>query len=166
MKKAILIDSDVLEYIYTPQDTRGHKVSFEYEDKNYSYDVTDLGGELLLKSNGVQKRILYAKKGQKTYLSIGTKTFFLRENKTSLYVAKPSEEDEHGLAVSPMPGKILKILVSKGDRVKKGQTLIILEAMKMEHMIKSPTAAVVSAIPFKEGELVGENVSLVELEKN
>ena len=164
MKKTILINSDILEY--TLQEAKEEQVSFEYKGKTYIYDVDDLGGELLLKGTGRQTRILYAKEEHEVYLSFGTRTFILREDKTPLDFVDHSSGDDEGLAVSPMPGKILKILVSKGNRVKKGQPLIILEAMKMEHTIKSPLAATVHAILFKEGEAVGENVSLIELEKS
>ena len=68
-----------------------------------------------------------------------------------------------GSLVSPMPGKILKVLVRESDLVKKGQGLVILEAMKMEHTIKSPKDGSVSKILFNEGDLVDGGVSLVEL---
>ena len=56
----------------------------------------------------------------------------------------------HGVA-APMPGKVFAVLVQVGDAVKKGQPLIGLEAMKMEHMLNAPRDGVVQAIPHPVG---------------
>ena len=64
---------------------------------------------------------------------------------------------------APMPGVVLKILVSAGDVVKKGQPLLILEAMKMEHAIAAPHDGRVSAVNCSEGELVQPGIDLIEL---
>ena len=53
-----------------------------------------------------------------------------------------------------MPGRVVKVMAKAGDRVKKGQALMILEAMKMEHTIVSPRDGVIARVAFKEGELV------------
>lgn len=68
-----------------------------------------------------------------------------------------------GGLISPMPGKVFKVLVQAGDLVEAGTVLMILEAMKMEHSIKAPHAGVVSDIFFKEGELVDGGVELATL---
>ncbi|MCJ7577768.1 MAG: biotin/lipoyl-binding protein, partial [candidate division Zixibacteria bacterium] len=64
----------------------------------------------------------------------------------------------------PMPGKIVKILVREGDKVRKGQGLVIVEAMKMENEIRSPGAGIVKKINFKEGNLVDTADLIIELE--
>ncbi|MGZ8709852.1 MAG: acetyl-CoA carboxylase biotin carboxyl carrier protein subunit [Thermoanaerobaculia bacterium] len=69
---------------------------------------------------------------------------------------------DHSMA-APMPGLILKILVTKGDVVTKGAPLIVLEAMKMEHQIVATHDGTVSAVNCVEGELVQPGVDLVEL---
>lgn len=68
-----------------------------------------------------------------------------------------------GSLISPMPGKIFKLLVVKGDKVKAGQTLLILEAMKMEHSIKAPTDGIVSDLFYNVGDIVDGGVALVTL---
>jgi len=57
---------------------------------------------------------------------------------------------------SPLPGTILDMYVSKGDKVKKGQVLLILEAMKMENSIEAEQDGVIEKINFKKGESVLE----------
>jgi 3-methylcrotonyl-CoA carboxylase alpha subunit len=69
---------------------------------------------------------------------------------------------DHSMS-APMPGAVLKILVSVGDVVKKGQPLLILEAMKMEHVIVAPHDGRVSAVNCSEGELVQPGIDLIEL---
>lgn len=65
---------------------------------------------------------------------------------------------------TPMPGLVLATEVKPGDEVKKDQTLIIIEAMKMENMIKAPVAGRVKAVFVKAGRAVERNDMLVELE--
>ncbi|WP_297550965.1 acetyl-CoA carboxylase biotin carboxyl carrier protein subunit [Thermococcus sp.] len=64
---------------------------------------------------------------------------------------------------APMPGKILKVLVSEGQEVKTGQGLVVLEAMKMENEIPAPKDGVVKKIYVKEGDTVNTGDPLVEL---
>jgi len=67
---------------------------------------------------------------------------------------------------SPMPGKVVDVLVTANQNVKKGQALMILEAMKMEHTIKSPFDGKVVEIFYKTGEQVGEGVELLAITGN
>ncbi|MBW8334168.1 MAG: acetyl-CoA carboxylase biotin carboxyl carrier protein subunit [Prolixibacteraceae bacterium] len=67
--------------------------------------------------------------------------------------------------VSPMPGKVVKIPVSVGDEVKKGDTLITISAMKMESEYKSPIDGKIAIIHVLEGSTVDANQVLIEIEK-
>jgi biotin carboxyl carrier protein len=63
---------------------------------------------------------------------------------------------------APMPGMVLKIMVNAGDEVKKGDSLLVLEAMKMENNIKALGDGVVTAIPIKAGDKVEKNQVLIK----
>lgn len=63
--------------------------------------------------------------------------------------------------ISPMPGMIKKVMVNVGDEVVAGQSLIVLEAMKMENVIKSPLDAKIKSIHFKSGEAVDKSEILI-----
>ena len=65
--------------------------------------------------------------------------------------------------VAPMPGKIIAIKVSKGQQVNAGDTVLILEAMKMEQEIKSSISGTVSEIPISENDTVKKDQPLVLL---
>lgn len=62
---------------------------------------------------------------------------------------------------APMPGLVLNVLVAEGDEVKKGDSLLVLEAMKMENMIKSPTDGTIKKIAIKQGDKVEKNEMLI-----
>ncbi len=65
---------------------------------------------------------------------------------------------------APMPGLVLEIDVEVGQSVEKGDSLLILEAMKMENVIKSPTEGVVKSIAINKGEAVEKNQVLLNFE--
>jgi 3-methylcrotonyl-CoA carboxylase alpha subunit len=78
--------------------------------------------------------------------------------------APPASEDSHGgHLTAPMPGSVVSVLVKVGDTVTKGQPLIVMEAMKMEHTIVAPLAGKVEAIYFTAKEQVKEGAELVAL---
>lgn len=68
-----------------------------------------------------------------------------------------------GDCVSPMPGKILEIFVQAGEHVEKGQPLLVLEAMKMEHRILAPQEGEIAAIHATVGQQVEQGKNLVDI---
>lgn len=67
---------------------------------------------------------------------------------------------------SPMPGKILEVMVKTGDAVKAGDTLLILEAMKMQNAILASTKGIIKKVLVKEGDTTSKSDLLIELEKD
>ena len=72
---------------------------------------------------------------------------------------------EQSAVTAPMPGTVIRVLVSPGDEVQPRQPLVVLEAMKMETPLASPYAAVVRAVHVEEGAAVTAGTLLVELEE-
>lgn len=64
--------------------------------------------------------------------------------------------------VTPMPGKVVKVLVQNGETVQCGQPLMILEAMKMEHIIRAPQDAEVESVFFESGDFVEDGRCLLD----
>jgi len=139
MGKKILIND--IEYQYDFKQT-AEKVEITLEGKAYNFNKKDLS----LSNDG-------------KHFVLDNRDFFI-EKATSRKSSAASE----GSSKSPMPGKILKVLCKEGDGVKKGDPLIIMEAMKMEHTLKASKDGVVKAVKYSEGELVEGQVELVELE--
>jgi biotin carboxyl carrier protein len=65
---------------------------------------------------------------------------------------------------APMPARVVKVSVAPGERVAHGDTLALLEAMKMELPIRAPADGVVRAVHCQEGQLVQPEAPLIELE--
>jgi acetyl-CoA carboxylase biotin carboxylase subunit len=75
---------------------------------------------------------------------------------------RPSAEGAQSLA-APMPATVVKVLVKPGDRVAKGDTVVVLEAMKMELPLRAAADATVKAVHCRDGELVQPDAVLVEM---
>lgn len=75
----------------------------------------------------------------------------------------PADAGGTGGVASPIAGTVLEVKVKAGDQVQQGQTLLIVEAMKMETAIAAPGAGQVSSVLVAAGDAVRENQTLVEL---
>jgi len=62
-----------------------------------------------------------------------------------------------------MPGRVTQLMVAPGVHVRRGEPLMIIEAMKMEHTVTAPTDGIVEAIRFSAGDLVEEGAELITL---
>ena len=69
-----------------------------------------------------------------------------------------------GAVRAPLPGKIIDLRVKAGDKVSKGEPLLVLEAMKMEHTLAAPADGTVKTVRYAVGEQVVEGAELVEFE--
>ncbi len=72
--------------------------------------------------------------------------------------------DEGNIIFSPMPGKVVKILVAVGDKVESGQTLIIVSAMKMESEFKASKDGIVKEVAVKEDDAVTGGQKMITIE--
>ncbi len=111
-------------------------------------------------------------------INLHTKKFLLKINGKPVEITLQDEldqlmatmglqslEENHDKEIkAPMPGLILQIAIEEGQKVNAGDTLLTLEAMKMENVLKSPTQGVVSAIKVKEQQSVEKNQVLVIIE--
>jgi 3-methylcrotonyl-CoA carboxylase alpha subunit len=95
-----------------------------------------------------------------TIFAFGTSHRLEREQITSV-----DDEEPGGLLVSPLPGSVAQVLVETGQKVEKGQPLMIVEAMKMEHTISAPHGGRVAQIYFAPGEQVAEGAQLLAIEE-
>jgi 3-methylcrotonyl-CoA carboxylase alpha subunit len=79
-------------------------------------------------------------------------------------LAAADQEGAAGSLAAPMPGRITKVMARKGAKVARGDALLILEAMKMEHTITAPADGVVKEVHCQAGEQVLEGAELITLE--
>lgn len=138
-------------------------VSFTLEGKNYFFSLISRDGhEMILDDRGGRFKAAVGspnKEGESMVIAAGAEAVVSEAGK------KMKKAGAHaGGLKSPMPGKIFKILKEAGSEVKKGEPILILEAMKMEHAIRSDKDGKVKKIFFQVGELVQGGVSLAEVE--
>lgn len=108
--------------------------------------------------DGRVERAVVSRDGKRRWVSAAGRTFMAAEVKK-----KRGAVDLNPSLEAPMPGKVARVLVAVGDRVTKGQTLVTVEAMKMEHALKSPRDGIVEALAAVEGALVNPGTPLVRV---
>lgn len=158
-----------------------HTVVVEKTDGNYCVQVGDRtctvailsarpgpARHLVLDVDGQRVRAFVAQEGGKTFVHLAgaqeggpwvLERAATRRPRTGAQAAAVAS----GALVAAMPGRVLDVLVAEGDRVRRGDTLVLLEAMKMELRIPAPADGVVARVFCKAGEVVEKGQPLVEV---
>ncbi len=110
--------------------------------------------------DGVRFAVSVARAGTELTIMLADETRRLVERDPLLPAA--AEAAAAGRLTAPMPGKILAVHAAPGDGVTRGQLLMVLEAMKMEHAITAPADGVVAAVHYAVGDLVEEGALLLD----
>jgi biotin carboxyl carrier protein len=141
---------------------KGEEVSFVLHGQKFVFQLVDKNGsELVLGHEGNFKAAVGSpnRDGESMVMALG------REAVVSVAGKKQRKAQvAQGSLTSPMPGKIFKVVKEVGNEVKKGEVILILEAMKMEHSIRSDKDGRVKSIFYKPGEMVQGGVALAEVE--
>ena len=128
-----------------------------------SYTVTEAAPGLYLVSNGtVRWQVAVADSGDSRWVSVNGQVAVFEVESGSAGTRKKTARADAMMA--PMPATVAKLLVAPGQPVAEGETVLVLEAMKMELPVRSPRAGVVKAVHCAQGELVQPGVALVDLE--
>lgn len=80
--------------------------------------------------------------------------------------SKDAQAAQHGggSVIAPMHGKVVKVAVNEGDRVTKGQALVVMEAMKMEHTVTSPQDGIVQQLKAFVGAQIDDGKLLLSID--
>jgi 3-methylcrotonyl-CoA carboxylase alpha subunit len=120
--------------------------------------------EVLLEMDGKRRRAFLAANGDEIYVCLDGRTWLFKSvDESAQSVAKTSQETSDRI-VALMPGLVTKIYVRQGDRVQKGQPVVVLEAMKMENTLVAPQSSVIRQVKVSERMQVDAGAVLVELE--
>ncbi|HSG68081.1 MAG TPA: biotin/lipoyl-containing protein [Bacteroidales bacterium] len=147
----------------------GNKVVISIDGNKYEADIVEVEeGVYSILIEGRSHNIELIRSGSKNYV-VNT---YSRSYDVEIVDAESrylkSRRRDHGqegtIISSPMPGKVVKILVEVGDHVKAGDTVIIVSAMKMESEYKVKTDRVIKEIKVKEGDTIQSNQPLVVIE--
>ena len=120
------------------------------------------GRWLTLELNGIRRRIAYQLSGEQVWLYGQRGNLELSD--ITHEPASGQNAASSGTVKAPMDGAIVEVLVSAGERVSKGQLLVVLEAMKMEHPMKAGVDGTVQRIAIKAGEQVKNRQVLIEIQ--
>jgi 3-methylcrotonyl-CoA carboxylase alpha subunit len=122
-------------------------------------------GRLDLELDGRRLRAYAARGGERRYVSLGGDAWTLLPPDPRR--SRRSDTGERGGSLTAtMPGRVLDVLVQPGDRVLQGDTLVLLEAMKMELRIQAPADGEVARILVTAGQVVERGQLLAELHAN
>jgi len=121
-------------------------------------------GSAILTVNGQSERVLIAVRGDDVFVHLDGEAHQLRYEHPLTRLA----EQLHGAAEdhirAPMPGSIVAVNIKPGDSVAKGQTLLVMESMKMETTILAPRDGVIEAVQFAQGQSFDRDALLLSLE--
>jgi propionyl-CoA carboxylase alpha chain len=78
------------------------------------------------------------------------------------FMPKKSEAKKTNKLIAPMAGRIVRVAVKQGETVKAGSELLVIEAMKMENLIKATYDVKIESVNVKEGDSVGSNQELLK----
>ncbi len=121
--------------------------------------------KLNLTIDGEEVEVLAQKMAGKVWLHYKGQTFAYTPKQNQKQGPAGGANQDPSQIVAPMPGKIIKIFVAEGDSVAEGETVVAMEAMKMEYNLKAMQNMKVKSIKCSEGAQVGLSDLLVELEE-
>ena len=149
------------------QDLPNGELSVLIDGRRVDADVIALGKQLSIRvdgkvidltTEGSAPRVGVIGRGYRTYVDVESE-----RQRAANAVKKGGGGASENLVRAPMPGRIVKVLVSKGDAVVPGQALLVMEAMKMENEIKAKGAAVIGEVHVVMGATVEGGAKLVTL---
>jgi len=136
-------------------------------DNKFGFDVARISANCFSIAFNDKNRTVYAAENDdEIFIHLDGRVVQLTKvgNDTQKFTSDGVEFGAKDEIATPMPGKIVKILVNEGDTIKTGQPLVIVESMKMENEIKSPTNGTVKSIHFGDDDLVEPNQPIIKLE--
>jgi len=118
-------------------------------------------GSLTVVLDGVRGHAMVLDHGAETAVFLAGENWRLVE--IDPLAADEADDPGTGRLTAPMPGRVTQLLVMAGDVVRRGEPLMIIEAMKMEHTVAAPVDGTIEAVRFAVGDLVEEGAELIAL---
>lgn len=139
-----------------------------HNENGYQIKHKDGIENIFLKKVGGENFFSFDNKSWKVLVPIvSSKDSYILDKKFEKFVGFKKSgggQSDFGSLLTQMPGKVVKILTEKGARVSKGETLLILEAMKMENEIKASIDSVVKSIEVSEGQNIETGQLMISLD--
>ena len=160
----ITFDSHTLEL--TPTGS-GKMYRATLEDKTVEVEIIRVNaerGQLELLIDGERVTAYVSSDGAQRWVTVNGQTFVLTKSSGVRSRGKGLGHDHASELAAPMPGLVRSVNVEQGGSVSKGQTLLVLEAMKMEIRIHAPREGVIKKLLVKQGQTVEREQVLIEIE--
>lgn len=133
-------------------------------DQVVSFDLkTGADGRAWLTLDGVHHEVVIATKGDDVFVHFDGEAYQLRYEHPLKRLAAAGQGSAEDNVLAPMPGSVVNVLVKAGDEVAKGQTLLVMESMKMETTITAPRDGVIAAITYDKGQTFDRDALLLSL---
>ena len=167
MKRTLLLGKESKDVELIHQDG---VTTLVWEGQSHPIDIQELEPgcySILMDGRSVEVRLDSAKSqdpeahAYRAMLYDGAYEFSLVDPRRALLGASGGAGAGGGVLSSPMPGKIVKLLVAVGDAVQEGQTLLVMEAMKMQNELKTNTTGTVKTVHVQEGATVETGAALI-----
>ncbi len=146
-----------------------HRIAITYGQDGYLFDLP--AGRRFMRAqrlaNGDVRVEIEGRDATGTVAQIGSQLTVFTADGTAQFelvdalAASAQVDAAPGHLAAPMPGKVIQVAVKPGDEVRRGATLMVLEAMKMEHSIAAPMDGKIERVFFKPGDLVEEGAELL-----
>lgn len=154
------INQDMKEFSIDVEVKSGKTMEFSSGDEKKTLQVRNLAGKYFYSFDGVAWKKL-ARLGVNETLVSNSEVYKVYRG------FKPSGLNKGGAGalITQMPGKVVKLLKKEGDSVSVGETVLILEAMKMENEIKAGASGTIKTVNVKEGQALEAGFLMVEIEE-
>ena len=140
------------------------KFDFKIRGNDYHVHLMNIDdGNAEIEVNGTLYKVHLQEEQHKAPAPVSSRRS-IQGNTTSASPNIASAKKGPGLVKAPLPGTIFKIMVKEGDTIKKGDLLLIMEAMKMENELHTDVNGIVKSVKVKENESVLEGDILIEIE--
>jgi 3-methylcrotonyl-CoA carboxylase alpha subunit len=137
-------------------------VEVRVDGRAFRFALDPVGPGVFVVREGARARTLHlVRDGTVVHLSWGGVAYTLAEEREG---ARAARRLDSGALEAPMPGRVAAVRVVLGQRVAKGEELLVVEAMKMENALRAPREGVVRAVHVSTGDAVAPGRPLVEIE--
>jgi acetyl/propionyl-CoA carboxylase alpha subunit len=137
-------------------------VEVHVDGERFLLQLEEVGpGRFVVRLGARVEELHCAREGDEVHLFWRGTVYRLRQQREG---ARVLQRPSSGGLEAPMPGKVIKLGAAPGQRVTKGQEILVIEAMKMENALRAPRDGIVKSVAVGIGDMVSPGVVLVELE--
>lgn len=153
------------EYRLNVEEKVGNEIAVSLGKKQYRVSVEFISGdEILLNIEGRIHNVIVNSNTLFYSVYVNGRFFKIEKKSASQILGKKGAKLKKRDIKTSMPGRIVKVFMKKGDKVKEGQAVLVLEAMKMQNEIKSPQSGIITKINTTSGDSVEAGALLFSVE--